>query len=532
MAHSPIMNSEPDSRLITTSLPTDAQLRVIFTVVVVLVVALTVTAPYARLQTQGTEIFIPAYAAAVLMIELVTAAILLATFRVRGSIPLLVLASGYLLSGVLSVPWALHFPGVFQSVGLEENLQATAWIAAIRRITFASAIFGYAAIDPSRTIRMPGQWILATITAIGLFVASALWIILAKGEDLPQFMADARTTTSLWGYIPALSLALYAIAFATLLTRRRSTLDVWMCVVLFSLCVEILMISYLGGGIRLSVGWWCGRVFGLVGAGTVLFVLLSETTGNYVRLARATANERRARLNRLTAMEVLSASFAHEINQPLSSIVNNANAGLRWLSRDDPRMDKAIEALKMIADEGHRADKVVSGIRQIFVKRAHDRGLVDLRQVIDDVIARGTQERLLAGVEIVKHFPPDTRLVECNAIQMGQAVSNILDNACDAMKDGGRRIRRITLRIVDPEPGEVEVSIADTGPGITPDIVDRVFLPFVSGKREGMGMGLMFCQSVIEAHGGRIWIASNGPSGLELRFTLPVNTSRVGDVAS
>ena len=322
------------------------------------------------------------------------------------------------------------------------------------------------------------------------------------------------------------------IAFATLLARRRSTLDIWMCVVLFSLCVELLLISYLGGAVRLSVGWWSGRFFGLAAVGTVLFVLLAETTGNYMRLARAAANERRARLNRLTSMEILSASFSHEINQPLSSIVNNANAGLRWLSREDPRIDKVQAALQMIADDGHRAGKVVSGIRQMFLKSGRERVLVDLRQVIDDVIIRGWQERLLVDVQVERHFPPDARFVECNAVQMGQAVSNILDNAVDAMKDGGARVQRITVRIDDSEPGEIEVSFADTGPGIEPDIADRVFLPFVSGKREGMGMGLMLCQSVIEAHGGRIWIASNGPTGLDLRFTLPVGTFRVGDAIS
>ncbi|SDP67439.1 hypothetical protein SAMN04488061_0003, partial [Filomicrobium insigne] len=225
------MSLGPDSRLLTTSLPTDTQLRVIFAVVVVLVVALAVTAPYARQPTRGTEIFVPAYAAAIFMIELTTAAILLATFRVRGSMPLLVLASGYLLSGVLSVPWALTFPGIFQNVGLDEDLQSTAWIAAIRRIGFAAAIVGYAALDPRRTMRPPGQWILVAIAGIGVFVASALWVILAKGGDLPKFMADARNTTAIWAYIPAFSLTLYVIAFATLLARRRSTLDIWMCVV-------------------------------------------------------------------------------------------------------------------------------------------------------------------------------------------------------------------------------------------------------------------------------------------------------------
>lgn len=523
------MRSEFDERLVATSLPTDTQLRVIFAVVVVLVVALVTTAPFALLPTHGTEIFLPAYAAAIFVIEVTTAAILLATFRVRGSVHLLVLAAGYLLSGVLSVPWALTFPGVFENLGLDKHLQSTAWIAAIRRLGFVSAVVGYALIDPNWVVRAPGRWIAGCIGGLATLVVLTLWMVLAGAETLPPFMVDARNTAPAWGYVPALALILYAIGMIALFVRRRSTLDIWMCVVLFSLSVEILLISYLGGAVRLSVGWWSGRFFGLVAAGTILLVLLSETTGNYMRLARAAANERRARLNRFTAMEALSASIAHEINQPLSSMVNNANAGLRWLSRDDPQVAKAQKALQMIAEDGHRADKIVSGIRQMFLKGAQERVPVDLRGVIDDAVSRGAQDRALVHVEVKKIYPPEPKSVVCNPVQLVQVVSNLLDNAVDAMKDGGVRNRMIGIRISDGEPGEIAVSLADTGPGISPAIADRIFLPFVSTKPEGMGMGLMFCRSVIEAHGGRIWIAANAPTGVEFCFTLPVTALPMGE---
>lgn len=515
------MNSELDDRQITTSLPTDAQLRIIFAVVALLIVALVVTAPYAHLTTEGTEIFVPAYAAAALVIEVTTAAILLATFRVRGSVQLLVLASGYLVSGLLSVPWALTFPGVFHIVGLDQNLQSTAWIAAIRRIGFASAVVGYAVMGPGVTVRTPERWMLVCITGLAVVLAAVLIFVFGGSDILPQFMTDARTPTPAWRYIPIMALFLYAVAFVALATRIRSTLDIWMCVVVFSLSVEILLISYLGGGTRLSVGWWSGRFFGLIAAGTILLVLLAETTQNYMRLARAAASERRARFNRLTAMEALSASIAHEINQPLSSMVTDANAGQRWLSRDDPQIEQARNALLRIAEEGYRADKIVSGIRQMFLKGAQEREPLDVKRVIEDATARSMQDRSFSRIEVERIYPDGPRMVFGNPGQLLQVVANLLDNAVDAMKDGSVRTRKLVIRLVDGEDGEIEVSIADTGPGVPPELLEQAFLPFVSTKPGGTGMGLMFCRSVIEAHGGRIWVTENIPAGAVFRFTLP-----------
>ena len=125
------------------------------------------------------------------------------------------------------------------------------------------------------------------------------------------------------------------------LARRRSILDLWLIVVLCTLLIEIVLLSYVSVGMRLSVGWWAGRLCGLVSASVVLLVLLSETTTLHARLARSAFAERRSRANRLTAMEALSASIAHEVKQPLASMVTNADVGLRWLAKNTPQLEEA-----------------------------------------------------------------------------------------------------------------------------------------------------------------------------------------------
>jgi signal transduction histidine kinase len=510
-----------NQRLTGTSLASYTQVRVIFAVVVVLIIALAVTAPYAAQATHGTEILLPAYAAADFVVEITTAALLFAIFQVRRAAPLLILAAGYLLSAMLVVPWALTFPGVFSSLGWDYGLQPTAWIAAVRRIGFAAAVVAYGFAGPTWGLGTPERWITGSVGLVCVCTAATIWLAVSQADGLPVFMADARHTTGDWRSIPAMALALYALGIATVLARRRSMLDIWVSVVLFSLVVEIFLISYLGGAVRLSVGWWSGRFFGLAAAGTMLLVLLSETIGSHTRLAQVAAREQRARRNRMVAMEALSASIAHEINQPLASMVTNANAGMRWLARHAPEIGQAEAALRRIVEEGHRADKIVSGIRTMFLKGAQERVAVDLKCVIAEALAKTESERALAGVEVSAVYPRQLRMVTGNPVQLLQVVSNLIDNAIDAMKEQNGRVGRLTIRIEDGEPGEVNATFADTGPGISADAAERIFLPFVSTKPDGMGMGLMFCRSVIEAHGGRLWVAANGAAGAVFCFSLP-----------
>jgi signal transduction histidine kinase len=192
------------------------------------------------------------------------------------------------------------------------------------------------------------------------------WLIVTRDAALPQFMSDARNVSALWQYVPATAVFLYLTGFTVLWTRRRSVLDLWLMVALCTLLIEILLLSYLSAGLRLSVGWWAGRLYGFTSASVVLLVLLSETTTLYGRLASSVAAERRAREARLTSMEAMSASIAHEVNQPLASMVTNADAGLRWLGRKSPDLEETRAALKRIVSDGHRTGKVIEGIRTMF----------------------------------------------------------------------------------------------------------------------------------------------------------------------
>ncbi|WP_073137383.1 MASE4 domain-containing protein [Muricoccus roseus] len=487
-----------------------------------LIAALVATIPFARVTITGSEVILPAYAAAVFVLEVITAALLFSLYSVQRGPALLVLASGYLTAALMIPGWILTFPGLFSSLGIEADVQATATIAALRRITFALFIFSYALAPFGASAgRSPG--VTATWTVICIFAAAAavMWLIARQQMSLPTFMRDARNVTALWSIVPAAAMAIYVTSMAILIRRRRAALDIWVCLVVFSLVIELTLLSYISSGVRLSVGWWGGRVYGLAAAGTVLLVLLADTTAVYARLARSVAAEQRARQNRLTAMEALSASIAHEINQPLASIITNADAGLRWLTRAEPRIDKVDASLRAIVSEGHRANKIVLGIRTMFMKGAQERALVDLPKVITDVTRSAAEEANLAGVSISVLLDPQTPAVIGNSVQLRQVIRNLVENAIDAMKTISDRQRELSIETRRLADGEVEITVRDTGTGLEPGMEERVFEPFFSSKPGGMGMGLMFCRAVVEAHGGRLWTSANVPRGAIFHVSLP-----------
>ncbi|MBM6594235.1 ATP-binding protein [Microvirga pudoricolor] len=510
--------------LLTTAAPNRRQRRLAWGILAALACALLVAAPFARLILPGTEIVIPAYAAAAFLVEILTSALLFALFSVDRSRSVLLLATGYLLSGLLVLPWALTFPGVFTPLGLDPDIQVTPLIAAVRRLGFAGIILAYALAKkgrPGDRIRGPVGRVIAGRVALVLAGAAGIVLLAVLGAGrLPAFMQDARNVTPLWSVVPAASVALYSAGLAALWTRSRSTLDLWLMVVLGTLLIEILLISYLGGATRLSVGWWAGRFFGLASASVVLLVLLSETTTLLARLARSVRSERLARESRLTAMEALSASIAHEINQPLASMVTSASAGLRWLDKDVPRVGEARSALERVVRDGHRARDTVDGIRNLFRTDTRERVPVDLNRLIEGIVRRSEEETRLGQVSIETRLQQSPLPVTANPLQMEQVVSNLVANAVDALSTvtDRPRIVRVTTR---SQGGSALVTVEDTGPGIAADIRDRIFDPFFSTKPEGMGMGLMFSRSIVEDHGGRLWASDNRPSGAVFHFTLP-----------
>jgi signal transduction histidine kinase len=315
---------------------------------------------------------------------------------------------------------------------------------------------------------------------------------------------------------------LYVVALTLLWWRRKSSLDLWLMIVLLTLLAEIVLLSYISAGIRLSVGWWTGRAFGLLSASIVLVALLVESMSLYARLARSVAAERRARESRLTAMEAMSATIAHEVTQPVASMVTNADAALRWLDKPRPEIGEAERALRRIVDDGHRAGGVIDSIRTLFRKDARERAPVDMRQLIEDVLARSRREAENARVLLRADVAPCGVVVIGNAVQLSQAVSNLVANAIDATRSVVDRARSVVVRCERLAPDRLIVSVEDRGPGIAPEIRGSIFEPFFTTRSDGMGMGLMFSRAVVESHGGRLWVDDVVPHGAAFRFTLPV----------
>jgi signal transduction histidine kinase len=511
--------------LLSISPPTRSQVQLAVGLLIALGGAVLITAPFARHELAGTEVLLPAYAAAVLVNELITAALLLALFSVQHSRAVLILAAGYLFSGLMIIPWALTFPGVFTALGVDVGLQSTAALAAVQRLGFPLFVLAYAMTKDREPLK-GSAWraVAGSVAGIVAVACGATWFIFEFGDVLPTLMTDTRRVARLWQYVPAAAVTLYLLSLAILGARRRSMLDLWLMVVLATLLLDIILLSYISAGIRLSVGWWAGRVCGLASSSIVLLVLLSETTVLYARLARSVSAERRARDNRLTAMEALSASIAHEVNQPLASMVTNADAGRRWLEKKRPHLEEARAAFTRIVSDGHRASKVVDGIRTMFTKGTQERARLHLNPLIEDVLRIREIEARLARVSVETRLDPASPVVVGNSVQLQQVVSNLVDNAIDAMRwsTTGQRVLRITSQCLNP--GEVLVSVEDTGKGLDPAHGEQIFDPFFTTKTDGMGMGLMFCRATIEAHGGRLRATANVPRGAVFQFSLPIDT--------
>jgi signal transduction histidine kinase len=511
--------------LLSTAPPNKRQKIFAAGVVVLLLVAMLLVAPFARNELEGTETLVPAYAAAALTTEFITAALLLSLFAIQRSPAILVLATAYLFSGFMAVPWAVSFPGVLAQLGFSDaGQQTTAAIAAIRRIGCPLFLLTYALLRGSREVapgRLVTALIVGCIASVAVTVVGVTWIIVENQDLLPRFTEDSGRITDLWMYVPGVALVLYALLVLLLGPFGRSVLDLWLTVVICALAIDLLLLSFISAGLRLSVGWWAGRLYSLTAASVVLIVLLAEAASLAARLARSMTAERRAHEARLVTLQAFSASIAHEINQPLASMVTNAEAGLRWLARDRPDLEEAGAALARIARDGHRAGKVVEGIRAVFSKGGRDHARLNLNLLLREVLDRYRDELRMAHVAVRTELDPDLPPVSVNRVQIEQVACNLVMNAIDAMRSvsGGQRV--LLVRSAAPSGSEVLVSVEDSGTGLPPAYRDRLFEPFFTTKASGLGVGLTVSHLILESHQGRIWATENAPRGAIFHFTLP-----------
>ena len=228
-----------------------------------------------------------------------------------------------------------------------------------------------------------------------------------------------------------------------------------------------------------------------------------------------------ARAARITAIGELTASIAHEVNQPLAAVVANADACVAWLAREHPDLAEARAAAERATQGATRASDVIARIRSLITKATPEKSRVQINRVMEQIATLAEGQAARNNVAIELELSPDFPVVLGDSIQMQQVILNLVMNGIDAMTSVTDQPRILKLRSESQDSRYVRVVVQDSGIGLTEEVKARLFEPFFTTRSKGMGMGLSISRSIIEAHGGRLWAESNGSGGATFQLTLP-----------
>ena len=265
-------------------------------------------------------------------------------------------------------------------------------------------------------------------------------------------------------------------------------------------------------------------------------VVLRDAEGNVLRFVGTTTDiddQKRAeetlrqaqadlaRVTRVATLNAMTASIAHEVSQPLSGVLTNANTGLRLLAADPPNLTGAMETARRTIRDANRAAEVIKRVRAMFSKAAPVIELVDLNDAAREVITVSAGELHNRRAILHSDFAENLPLVSADRIQLQQVVLNLLLNAADAMAEVEDRPRTILVQTRLHPDGQVRLDVRDCGVGVDPHTIEKLFDAFYTTKSQGMGVGLSICRSIIESHNGRLWGEANEGPGATFSFTVP-----------
>jgi signal transduction histidine kinase len=523
--------------------PDRAQKRLALTVVLALLVAFTV-APVSNIQLARIDAAVPAYATASFVTDSITAVLLFAQFSILRSRALLAIASGYVFTALIVIAWTLTYPGLFTPTGLlGAVLQSTTWLYILWHSGFPMFVIAYALLkdaDPLTLGSSVGTAILSSVAVIASVVCVATFLIIAGDPLLPRLMLDTVRISALWVYAAGFPALLSVLALIVLWIRRRSVLDLWLMVVMCAYVIEICLTSFFST--RFSVGWYVGRVCGLLSGSLVLFVLLYEITKLYAQLLRAV----HSRAELLATLD--------KKNQALEA----ANADLAQRSQELTRSNAELEQLAYVASHDLQEPlRMVSSYMQLLEQQYMDRldadahefigfavdGAKRMQTLIDDLLTYsrvGTRAKPLQPTDctaVVAMALRSLRMatdesgaqVQCgplpvvmgDAEQLSQLFQNLIANA---IKFRGNQCPQIQLH-AEPDGVFWHLSVQDNGIGIAPEYFERIFVMFQRlhsrSTHPGTGIGLAICKKIVERHGGSIWVESTPGTGSTFRFTLP-----------
>ena len=232
-----------------------------------------------------------------------------------------------------------------------------------------------------------------------------------------------------------------------------------------------------------------------------------------------------AHVNRVMTMGELTASIAHEVSQPLAAMMASGDSCTAWLSNEPPNLDKARAAAGRMIQAATQASEIVQRVRALFKKTPSAATSVDMNELIEETISFVHHEAQRKNVSLRADLGAGLPTVGGDRVQLEQVILNLMMNAIECMAGLDRQPKQILIRSALPNPGELLVSVADTGPGIDAEHANRLFAPFFTTKPQGIGMGLAICRSIIEAHGGRLWAENNESGGAVFHFILPIKAT-------
>ncbi len=537
-----------EQKIFLSMLPaTHRERRQALTVFLASAVIFVMALPFARSQLPQVWAFIPIYESALAINDLITAILLLAQFTMLRSWALLVLACGYLFTAFMAASHLLTFPGLFSSTGLlGGGSHSTAWLYMFWHAGFPLAVVVYAWCKDDKagrrgSCRSARRAMLHAIAAT--FGAVCLLTLLATaGHDLlPAIMQANHYTPAMIVVVSAVWLSSF-VALAMLWTRPTHTvLDLWLMVVMCAWIFDVALSAVFNAG-RFDLGFYAGRVYGLLAASFVLLVLLLETGALYARLARAyeierCERERRLRemqselvhLSRVSELGQMVTALAHEVSQPLAAVSSYLRATDQMVQIGAPEMIQA--SLERAAKQAIRAQDIIRRLGD-FVKH---RGAItqqteSLSATIEEVAALALIGAEGKHVKMEVRIHPQALSASIDKMQIQQVLLSLIKNAIDAMAEGPRR--NLVIATAPLSDRMVEVRVADTGPGLADEVRGKLFQPFVTTKPTGIGIGLSICRSIVEDHGGRISAQENPGGGTVFRFSIPRGEEQQSDLPS
>jgi len=502
--------------------PTARQRRLTLAVVVAVLVATAVIVPFGSIQLPPTNGFIPATEAVLVICDLVIAALLASQATTIGSRGLLLLAGGFLFDALIIIPHALTFPGAFAPSGLlGAGLQTTAWLFIFWHFGLPAAVIGYVCM-PREPRALTASMVFWDATLVVALVVVLTWIATAYGDSLPALFADKRGFAPLATYATGFVLAVSVVALLALLLRpQHSVFDLWLTVATVALVAELAVTAFVMTG-RFCLSFYASRLLSVAASTIVLIALLAETIRQDMRLARVNLALQLERSRKMTTLDAALGAMAHEVKQPLTSIVSNAEAVQLMLDHAAPDLDEIRGIVGEIIDGSYRTDEIVKNIRGLFRNSRENIQQVNLNLVVIGIL-QGlhndlTDHHVTSRVELESELPT----ILGHKGQLQEAVFNLIHNALDAMKNSPTAGRSLCVRTERRGSKAVGICVQDSGPGIAPEQMGRIFDPFVTTKKDGMGMGLAICQMIVERHGGQLSASSDVNTGTRFDIVLPL----------